>query len=208
MDNLRTGEKIAGASGVLLILIMFIFDWFTADVGFGVSFGGNAWEVFGGIDIVLFLAALAGIALAVMAASQSQVDMPVALSAITAGLGGLATLLVIYRIISPPDGGAGDLIDVSRSIGVFLGLIAAAGVTYGGWMAMQEEGTSFSGEADRVGGPAATPRRLLRRRASAQRSGSRRVGTAKTANSRRPPPGGRFVLTRSRAPVRPVPPSR
>jgi hypothetical protein len=152
MDNLRTGEKIAGVSGVLLILIMFIFDWFTADAGFGVSFGGNAWEVFGGIDIVLFLAALAGIALAVMAASQSQVDIPVALSAITAGLGGLATLLIIFRIISPPDGGAGDLIDVSRSIGVFLGLIAAAGITYGGWMAMQEEGASFSGEADRVGG--------------------------------------------------------
>jgi len=41
---------------------------------------------------------------------------------------------------------------VSRSIGVFLGLIAAAGITYGGWMAMQEEGASFSGEADRVGG--------------------------------------------------------
>jgi hypothetical protein len=151
MDNLRTGEKVAGVSGVLLILIMFIFDWFTIDAGLGFEFGGNAWEVFGGIDIVLFLAALAGIALAVMAASQSQVDIPVALSAITAGLGGLATLLVIYRIISPPDGGFDEL-DVSRSIGVFLGLIAAAGITYGGWAAMQEEGTSFSGEADRVGG--------------------------------------------------------
>lgn len=155
MDNLRTGEKIAGASGVALILIMFIFDWFSvsAEGGVGPSFGGNAWEVFGGIDIVLFLAALAGIGLAIMAASQSQVDIPVALSAITAGLGGLATLLVIYRIIDPPDGGFGDVIDVSRSIGVFLGLIAAAGITYGGWVAMQEEGASFAGPGDRLGDP-------------------------------------------------------
>jgi hypothetical protein len=157
MDNLRTGEKIAGASGVALILIMFIFDWFTADVGFGIEFGGNAWEVFDFIDIILLLAAIAGIALAVIAATQSQVDMPVAASALAAGLGGLATLLVIFRIISPPDGGAGDLVDVSRSIGVFLGLIAAAGVTYGGWLAMQEEGTSFSGQADNLGGGGDAP---------------------------------------------------
>jgi hypothetical protein len=154
MDNLRTGEKIAGASGVALILIMFIFDWFSvsAEGGIGPSFGGNAWEVFGGIDIVLFLAALAGIALAAMALTQSNVDIPVALSAITAGLGVLATVLVLFRIISPPDGGLDDLVDVGRSIGVFLGLIAAAGVAYGGWTAMQEEGTSFGDQADRLQG--------------------------------------------------------
>ena len=152
MDNLRTGEKIAGASGVALILIMFIFDWFSADVGFGVEFGGNAWDTMEVIRFILLLAALAGIALAVISATQSQVDLPVAMSAITAGLGGLAVLFIIIRIISPPDGGAGDLIDVSRSIGVFLGLIAAAGVAYGGWAAMQEEGTSFSDQADRLGG--------------------------------------------------------
>jgi hypothetical protein len=160
MDNLRTGEKIAGVSGVALILIMFIFDWFSIEAGvegFSVSAGGNAWEWFSVIDIVLFLAAIAAIALAVMSATQSQVDMPIALSAVTAGLGGLATLLVLYRIIDPPDGGAGDLVDVSRSIGVWLGLIAAAGVTYGGWRAMQEEGTAYAGPADRLGGDDAPP---------------------------------------------------
>jgi hypothetical protein len=152
MDNLRTGEKIAGVSGVLLILIMFIFDWFSADVGLGVEVGGNAWDTMEVIRWLLLLTAIAAIALAVVSATQSQVNMPVALSALTAGLGALSVLFVIIRIISPPDGGAGDLIDVGRSIGVFLGLIAAAGVAYGGWTAMQEEGTSFSGEADRVGG--------------------------------------------------------
>ena len=159
MDNLRTGEKIAGASGAALILIMFIFDWFSvsAEGGIGPSFGGNAWEVFGGIDIVLFLAAVAGIALALMAATQSQANIPVALSAITAGLGVLAALLVLFRIISPPDGGFGDVIDVGRSVGVFLGLIAAAGIAYGGWTAMQEEGTSFSDQADRLQGSGDAP---------------------------------------------------
>ena len=34
-----------------------------------------------------------------------------------------------------------------------VGLIAAAAIAYGGWRAMQEEGTSFSEEADRFRGP-------------------------------------------------------
>jgi hypothetical protein len=153
MENLNTGEKIAGISGVALILIMFIFDWFGFSEG-PIDLGFNAWESFGVIDLVLFLAAIAGIGLAVVAATQSQVNMPVAASAIAAGLGILATVLVLYRIINPPDFGAGDFgldFDADRSIGVFLGLIAAAGVAYGGWRAMEEEGTSFGDQADRVG---------------------------------------------------------
>ena len=53
-NRLNTGEKIAGISGALLLLIMFIFDWFTIDVGggvFDVSTGGNAWQSFGFIDL-------------------------------------------------------------------------------------------------------------------------------------------------------------
>ena len=162
MANLKTGEKIAGASGLALLIIMFVFDWFSVDAGAGgfeISVGGNAWEVFDLIDIVLFLAAIAGIGLAVVAATQSAVNLPVAASAVTAGLGILATLLVIYRIIDPP--GAGDAedfgVEISRDIGVFLGAIAAAGVAFGGWRAMEEEGTSFGEQADRLQGDEPPP---------------------------------------------------
>ena len=77
------------------------------------------------------------------------VNSPVAISAITAGLGILSVVLILFRIISPPDFGVGDFgdiagVDVGRKIGVFLGLIAAGGIAYGGWTAMQEEGTSFA----------------------------------------------------------------
>lgn len=159
MDNLRTGEKIAGLSGVALLVVMFLLDWFSVSAagGIGPSFGGNAWDTMELIRFVLLLAALSAVALAVTSATQSDVSMPVALSALTAGLGGLAVLLVAFRILSPPDGGLGDLIDVGRSIGVFLGLVAAAGIGYGGWTAMQDEGTSFSAQADRLGGDDAPP---------------------------------------------------
>ena len=77
--RLNQGEKVAGASGVLLILIMFIFKWFglkfTGGAGaFAVSVEGsrNAWGSYGFIDIVLFITALAAIGLALLAASDHR----------------------------------------------------------------------------------------------------------------------------------------
>jgi hypothetical protein len=162
VSRLRRGEQIAGVSGVALLLIMFIFSWFSIDLGLGGDAGFNAWESFGVIDIVLFLTALAGIALAILAITQSDVDLPVAMSAIATGLGVLAVLLVLFRIISPPDFGAGDFgldIDADRSIGVFLGFLAALGVAVGGWMAMQEEGAAVrtTGTGTGTGGTAPPP---------------------------------------------------
>jgi hypothetical protein len=155
-NRVRTGELIAGISGVALFIIMFL-AWFSApatevlpgiefDVGEapGVDDSLSAWQAFDFIDIVLLLAVIAGVGLAVVAAAQSNVQLPVAASAITAGLGILGTLLVLYRIIDPPS-------ELDRSYGLFLGLIAVAGVALGGWMSMQEEGTTFGGEADRFG---------------------------------------------------------
>jgi hypothetical protein len=171
---LNRGEKIAGVAGILLILIMFIFDWFGLGISGtvqGFSFGeatSNAWGSYGFTDIVLFLTALTAIALAFTAASDAEVGLPVALSAIVTALGVLSLILVVISIISPPDFGAPDVsgLDHSRKIGVWLGLIAVAAVTIGGFLAMQEEGTSFAGEADRfrgggtgtgTGGPGAGP---------------------------------------------------
>jgi hypothetical protein len=45
-------------------------------------------------------------------------------------------------VINPPDIEA--LGDVGRKLWLYIGLLAAAGVAYGGWRAMQEEGTTVS----------------------------------------------------------------
>jgi hypothetical protein len=162
---LNRGEKIAGVAGILLILIMFIFDWYSVKVT-GISVpnsGANAWDAYSFIDIVLFITALAAIALTLLAASDAEVGIPVAASAIVTLLGILSVILIIFRIIDKPgDTGAasalvGGSVTVSLEAGVFLGLIAAAGIAVGGYLAMQEEGTSFGGEVDRFrGGPGGT----------------------------------------------------
>jgi hypothetical protein len=158
VDRLRRGELIAGVAGLALFIIMF-FSWFGApeiegapaglDIegiaeAAGVDTTFNAWQAFDLIDIILLITVIAAVGLAVASAMARTVSLPVAASAVTAGLGILSTLLIIYRLIDPPS-------DLDREFGVFLGLIAAAAITYGGWLSMQEEGTTFAGEADRLG---------------------------------------------------------
>ena len=109
---------------------------------------------------MLLAAVIVSVGLLVMSAMGTSVNLPVAASAITAGIGALATLLVLYRIVDPPG-------DADREFGVFLGLLASAGITIGGWLSMQEEGTSFSDLGGGGGGysdpghadPAAQPHR-------------------------------------------------
>lgn len=159
VDRLRTGEMIAGISGAALLVLMFL-PWFGIDFGdaaedvandLGIVVPGvdtsvnlNAWESFEFIDLVLLVTAVVAIGTAVATATASTVALPVAASAITAGLGILSTLLIVYRLLDTPGG-------TDRKIGVFLGLIAAAGVAWGGWSLMREEGTGF---ADQVPGTA------------------------------------------------------
>lgn len=162
-DRVGRGELIAGIAAVALLIIMWL-PWFGYDVGgiaedvTGIDFGDvagasvnlSAWESFGFIDIVLFVTVVVAVAFAAATAMSQTVALPVAASAITAGLGILSTVLIIYRLIDTP-------FDADRKYGVFLGLIAAAGIAYGGWAAMQEEGTSFGDQADRLQGGGAPP---------------------------------------------------
>src|SRR3954451_4840562 len=136
LSRLTQGEKIAGVSGIALILIMFIFKWFGLKAGvggFSVEGSRNAWCSYGFIDLVLFITVVAAVGLAALKASESEVGLPVAASAIVAGLGVLSVVLIIISIISPPDFGVGDIsgVDHTRKIGVWLGLISAIGIAYG-----------------------------------------------------------------------------
>jgi hypothetical protein len=138
VSRLGRGETIAAVSAIALFLIMFLFEWF--ETGFTTA---NAWESFGLIDLILLIAIAVAIGSAVATAASQSVNSPVALSAITAGLGILAVLLILFRILSPPDVTVNEtvvgVVETSRRLGVFLGLIAAGGIAFGGWQAMQEE---------------------------------------------------------------------
>jgi uncharacterized membrane protein YhaH (DUF805 family) len=153
LDRLSTGEKIAAASGVLLFVFTF-FEWFKVDLPPGVFADGgvNAWDALDVIPIVLLLAIIAAVAVAVVRLADALFEPPISMNAVVAVLGGISVLLILYRIVNPPgEGGvAGTGVDIGPSYGIFLGLIAAAGIAYGGYRAMQEEGITFGDVADKL----------------------------------------------------------
>jgi hypothetical protein len=164
VDKLSTGEKVAGVSAVLLFIFMF-FDWFSVEVSGGSGVftasavaGGNAWDALDFIPIVLVVTILAALGVAALRLTDAAYEPPISANAVVSVLGGLSALLILYRIIDTPGGGSvpGLSVDVSPAFGIFLSLLAAIGIAYGGYRAMQEEGASFGDVGDRLSG-GATP---------------------------------------------------
>lgn len=140
LSRLRQGERIAGAAGLALFLIMFL-PWFglAGDESVtGSSEGFSAWQSFDVIDLFLLLTVVAAVGLAVIRATQTSVEIPATPAMIVTALGAFTTLLVLYRLLNPP-GSEG----IDRKFGLFLGFLAVAAVAVGGYLAMQEEGSSF-----------------------------------------------------------------
>jgi hypothetical protein len=147
-DRLRQGERIAAVSAIVLFVLMF-FHWFKAEVSIGAraaSEGVSAWDALDWIPIVLVITILAALFLGTLRLTDARYEPPVSGNAIVAVLGGLSFLLILYRIIDPPGASgstAGFSFDVSPEFWIYVSLVAAAGIAYGGYRAMGEEGTSF-----------------------------------------------------------------
>jgi hypothetical protein len=127
LSQVRVGELVGGISGLGLLVVSFL-PWYSAG-----GQNATAWQAFSVVDLVMAAAAVAAISVAIVSLGRLSVSYPVAGSAMTAGFGGLALLLIAYRLINPPGSG-----DVDREVGAWLGLIAAAGITLGGYLGMQE----------------------------------------------------------------------
>jgi hypothetical protein len=139
-SRLTSGDISAGVGGIVLLISLWL-PWYGVSVdvrGFSASSDASGWEVFSTIDIFLFLIAVAAIALvALKAAGQVPADLPVPV--VLLALGALGVLLILYRLIdSPAPGDLPEGVDVSRKIGLFIGLIGAAGIAYGGWRTNME----------------------------------------------------------------------
>jgi hypothetical protein len=165
VDKLNTGEKIAGVSAVLLFVFMF-FTWFGVEVSgsTGISgevpgAGGSAWDALEFIPIILVITIVVALINVFLRLSDSEYEPPVSMNVAVTVLGGLSVLLVLFRIVDPPSFGSfgGVSVDGTLELGIFLGLLASAGIAYGGYKAMQEEGSTFSGTADKLSSGGSPP---------------------------------------------------
>jgi hypothetical protein len=138
----RRGDTVAVASGAALLVVLFL-PWYGVDLnvaGATVASGhATAWQAFGFIDLLLFLVAVVAIAVPLGRAAGS---LPGG-SRLVLAAGAVGLLLVLFRVVDLPATDiqtvGGDSIDVSRRIGLFLGLLATAGVACGGYRAISTE---------------------------------------------------------------------
>ncbi len=141
LSKLSTGDKVIAGSGIALLIFSF-FPWFGVDEGFA-SYSESGWS-----NVFSLLAVLIGIAMVVVtilpAAGVELPELGMPWSQILFIAGIVAGALVLLQLLIGADVGGFDL---DREIGLFLGVIAAAGLVAGGFLKRQ----------DPAGGPAAGP---------------------------------------------------
>jgi hypothetical protein len=143
LRRLRRGELVAGASGVLLFLFLFVPDWYAlngtlsqtaSDLGARTSW--NGWWGLGGLRYLALLTILVALALVYFQAAERAPAIPVTLAVILTFLGIITVLALIYRILAgPPNNGS----FLHQLAGPWLALLAAIGIAYGGFASLREE---------------------------------------------------------------------
>ena len=179
LDKLTKGERLAGIAAIVLFLASFIPMWasrgYEVDETIGLPEGYeqktslNAWGGYGfTMSLALLLALIvAAVVIAKAAGALDTVSMPVPLGLVYAGAGGLITLIMLFSLLTGPEGineadvGFGATYVNDRGILLFLGLALAAAVAVGGFLHMKEEGSTprqFGGTGTGTGtGPAGPP---------------------------------------------------
>ena len=160
ISKLSTGSKLVLGGGIVLLIVSF-FSWFeVGDIGVA-----SMWE---GIGFVAGLALVALLAWEIAQLAGVKLELGVSPALVTVALAILMGVFVVLRfIITPGPDIADDVLDISRTIWAWLGLLLAIVVVAGAVIGMQAAGKSFSdmrtefsgavGSRDRAATPPATP---------------------------------------------------
>ncbi|MGH2906316.1 MAG: hypothetical protein ACRDKI_06045, partial [Solirubrobacterales bacterium] len=143
-EKTTTGRLIAAAGGIVLIISLFL-SWYglsgttgniAGQLNIDTSFSG--WQSLDIGDFVLFLIGLLAITPAALDIFDLELELPFDKGlAILVG-GGIAVAWVILRILDKPGGGiAGSVL--SLKFGIFVALVGAALVTFGGFTQRGED---------------------------------------------------------------------
>jgi hypothetical protein len=126
------GGRLTFVFGLLLALSA-LTGWYTGE-GNGTTVSVIGWHT-GTIGKIVLLLGL--LAVLVVVLREVGVNMPAAVpeSLITIGIGSVATILVLVRIISIPD----SFFFASRGAGIWISLVCAVGIILSGVLEASEE---------------------------------------------------------------------
>jgi len=143
LNKLTTGDKVIAASGIVLFIAYFL-PWFKVDFGFGIGSatvnGSDVDFLWSTLPMLLGLIA-AGIVIATKLFDVKLPDLPAPLGQILFGIGVVAAVLVVLKLIIGED--PSELVD--RSYGLFLAALAAIGLAVGGFLKTKEGDSSSAG---------------------------------------------------------------
>jgi hypothetical protein len=143
-SRLRRAEIVAGVAAVVLLLAMFLLPWYAykGDLAplaakLGVKTSADAWHSLSTTRWLMLLTIAAALALVYLQATRPSPALPATFSLFVWLLGGLTSLVLIYRVlINVP--GPNDV--VSRDVGGFVGLVACLVISFAGYRSLRDEG--------------------------------------------------------------------
>jgi hypothetical protein len=137
--RLRWPEWVAAVSAVVLLIVLFVMNWFTLRLVSGgpgtkyiVPNTVNGWDSVSHLRWLLLITAIAALVLFVLQAVRRSPALPVTLSLVLPLLGGVSVLWLFVRVVISPPGG--------RCPGGWVGLVAAAVLTWGAFRSLKMEG--------------------------------------------------------------------
>ncbi|HEY7604118.1 MAG TPA: hypothetical protein VH760_07635 [Gaiellaceae bacterium] len=128
------GQRIAWVAGLVLLLSSFM-SWYSGSSVEGPTLSVIGWHT-GTIGKLVFFLGLALVVIAILREAGIELPPTIPESLVTIGLGALATVLVLIRLISIPDTFAGTS---GRSIGLWIALLAALAVIAAGLLRAGED---------------------------------------------------------------------
>ncbi len=126
--------RVAWIAGLVLTLSPFM-DWYAETLPSGLTISVTGWHT-GALGKLVFFAGL--VTLILEALREAGIALPAAVPdrLVLTGLGALATIFVLIRLISIPDT---YFASTGRGIGLFIALLAALGLLAAGLLRTAEE---------------------------------------------------------------------
>jgi hypothetical protein len=144
-EKTSTGKLIAAGGGIILIVSLFL-SWYGLSVGGGAgSFANsvannlhidttaNGWQSLDVGDLFFFVVGLIAITPAALDVFDLELELPFDAGLVILVGGVISVLWIILRILDKPGGSTGGVVSVGLKFGIFVGLIGAALVAFGGF---------------------------------------------------------------------------
>ncbi len=157
-SRLRRSDWIIGISSIVFFISLVGLNWLAATETSGgagteegskvsISIADTGWKAFTSFRWLWLITIIVALLMVGMTLVQKKIKLPTQRGVVVMILGALSAVFIAYRIVHHPSfnvaGVSASGHGISLAFGIFIGFIASLGVTYGGYLAMRDEGGSL-----------------------------------------------------------------